>query len=276
MKNIYKAFLFLIISAVTFLACSKKENKIYFEGGTAPALSSSVSGNIPLSFANKDNQAIKLSWTNPDYRLTTGVSSQDVSYTIEIDKSGANFTNPNKQTLSVSKEMSKTITQGELNDYLLNQLQLVPGTPHNIEIRVKSTLPNNSAALASNILKFTVTPYSIPPKVAPPSTGKLYIVGNATTGGWNNPVPVPSQEFRMVTPTLFEITLPLIGGNFYLLLPLNGDWGTKYGAMGGNGSNNPDGDDFKIQGGDFIAPAVSGTYKITVDFQRGKFTVTKI
>lgn len=276
MKNISKFILLSALIAVIISSCKKDENRIYFEGGTAPVLSASVTGNIPMSFVNKDNVAVKLMWTNPSYKFTTGLSSQDVFYQIEIDTTGANFTNPKRQTVSVSKDMSKTFTQGELNDYLLNQLQLVPGMSHNIEMRVKSTLSNNNAVLLSNVLKFTVTPFAIPPKVAPPSTGKLYIVGSATNGGWNNPVPVPTQEFKAISSTLYEITVPLIGGNFYLLLPLNGDWGTKYGAIGGNGSNNPDGDDFRMGGGDLIAPAVSGTYKIQVDFQRGKFTVTKI
>ncbi|MEK7199408.1 MAG: hypothetical protein AAB212_05760, partial [Bacteroidota bacterium] len=69
--------------------------------------------------------------------------------------------------------------------------------------------------------------------------------------------------------------IALSGGNSYLFLPVNGDWGAKYGAIGANNSNNPDGDDFKPGGGDMLAPAVSGNYKISVDFQRGKFTVTK-
>ena len=276
MKKISKFILLSALVTTIIGSCKKDENRIYFEGGTPPVLSSSVTGNIPMSFINKDNQAVKLTWTNPDYKFTTGLSSQDVSYQIEIDTTGSNFTNPKRQTVSVSKEMSKSFTQGELNDYLLNQLQLVPGMPHNIEMRVNSNLPNNNAVLNSNVLKFTVTPFAIPPKVTPPTTGKLYIVGSATNGDWNNPVPVPSQEFTKISNTLYEITLPLKGGGMYLLLPLNGDWGTKYGAIGGNGSNNADGDDFRMGGGDLVAPAVTGTYKIQVDFQRGKFTVTKI
>jgi hypothetical protein len=276
MKKISKFILLSGLIATIIVSCKKDENRIYFEGGTPPALSSSITGNISLSFVNKDNVALKLMWTDPDYKFTTGLSSQDVTYLIEIDTTGASFTNPKRQTVSVSKEMSKTFTQGELNDFLLNQLQLVPGMSHNIEMRVKSTLTNNNAILNSNVLKFTVTPFPIPPKVAPPTTNKLYIVGSATNGDWNNPVPVPSQEFTKISNTLYEITLPLKGGAFYLLLPLNGDWGTKYGALGGNGSNNPNGDDFRMGGGDLIAPAVTGTYKISVDFQRGKYAVTKI
>lgn len=276
MKKISK-FLFLLALVTTMIwSCKKDENKIYFEGGTPPVLSSSVTGSIPLSFVNKDKEALKLIWTNPNYKFTTGLSSQDVSYQIEIDTTGANFTNPKRQTVSVSKEMSKAFTQNELNDFLLNQLQLIPGMPHNIEMRVKSTLSNNNGLLSSNVLKFTVTPFAIPPKVAPPTTGKLYLVGSASPGGWNNPVPVPNQEFKILSSTLFELTVTLTGGGSYLLLPLNGDWGVKYGALGGNNSNNVDGDDFRMGGGDLLAPAATGNYKITVDFQRGKFTVTKL
>jgi hypothetical protein len=104
----------------------------------------------------------------------------------------------------------------------------------------------------------------------------LYIVGSATPGGWNNPVPVPNQEFVQKSPTLYEITVPIIGGNSYLLLPVNGDWGAKYGGLGANNSNNPNEDDFKAGGGDLLAPTTSGNYKIEVDFQKGKFKLTKL
>ncbi|WP_158249119.1 hypothetical protein, partial [Pseudomonas sp. GW460-R15] len=82
--------------------------------------------------------------------------------------------------------------------------------------------------LYSSILTFNVTPYNPPPKVALPSTGQLFLVGSATAGGWNNPVPVPSQQFTQVSTTLYTITVPLTGGQKFLFLPKNGDWGHKY------------------------------------------------
>jgi hypothetical protein len=103
----------------------------------------------------------------------------------------------------------------------------------------------------------------------------LFIVGSATPGDWNNPVPVPSQEFTKVSPTLYQITIPLTGGGSYLFLQVNGQW-VKYGFTGPGNSNNPDGDDFMPEGGDFIAPAASGNYKIEVNFQTGKFKLTKL
>lgn len=291
MKNIFKSLVLSSLLVTTLWSCEKDENKDYYEGGTPPVLTASVNTTIPLADATKGNEAISLSWTNPDYKFTTGLSSQNVTYQLEIDTTGANFTNPKKVTVSVNNDLSKRFTQGELNDFLLNTLVLKPGQPHNIEFRVTSTLINNSVPLYSNVLKYVITPYAIPPKVTPPGTpvgnpptdwinGHLYIIGNATPGGdatgWNNPVPVPSQEFTKISSTLYEITIALIGGKNYLLLPVNGDWAVKYGAMGANSSNNPDGDDFKMGGGDLISPAASGNYKIVVDFQRGKFTVTKL
>lgn len=280
MKNIFK-LLFLSVLFFALWSCEKDENRNYLEGGIAPVLSASQTADIPLSFATKDEEAIKLSWTNPDYQFTTGVSSHSVAYQIEIDTAGSNFTNPQKQTVTVSSDLSKSFTQELFNDYLLNQLVLKPGTPHNIEIRIKSFLENNSALLVSNVLPFTVIPYAIPPKVPPPTTGHLYIVGNATPGGdasgWNNPVPIPSQEFTMISPTLYEITIALIGGKEYLFLPLNGDWGHKYAVADNTVPGLSAGGDFKYDASDnFPGPDASGNYKISVDFQRGKFTVTKL
>lgn len=256
-----------------FWSCEKDENKIFFEGGTAPVLTSTATTTVPLSFANKDNQAMKISWTNPNYAFTTGVSSQDVSYEIQIDTTGANFTNPKKKSLSVSKDLSYTFMQSEFNDYLLNTLELTSAKEHNLEIRVKSTLGKDAGVLYSNVLKLKATPYAIPPKVEPPSTGELYIVGSAA-GSWDNPVAnAGKQTFTKISPTKYELTLPLVGGGSYLLLPKNGSWDVKYGGTGANNTNNVNGDEFKMGGGDLLAPAGSGTYKITVDFQTGKYSV---
>nr|MBA2500941.1 hypothetical protein [Chitinophagaceae bacterium] len=68
----------------------------------------------------------------------------------------------------------------------------------------------------------------------------------------------------------------LTGGGSYLFLPVYGSWSAKYGYVGANNANNVDGDDFKAEGGDMLAPPTTGNYKITVDFQRGKFNVTKL
>ena len=151
---------------------------------------------------------------------------------------------------------------------------------HQLEIRVKSTLINSSVPLYSNVLKYTVTPYAIPPKVTPPATGNLWIIGSAVAGGWDNPIPSPydvTQKFTRVSETLYELTVPLIAGsgNGYKLIQENGVWGTQYHALDGTVFT---GGDFEQKDSDpqFPAPAASGTYKISVDFQRGKYYVVKV
>ena len=270
--------IFSLLTLILF-SCKKDEHKIYLEGGTAPVLSASVTGTIPLSFATQNNPAFTLSWTNPEYHFTTGTSSQDVNYTIEIDTAGANFTNPKKQTLVVSKDLSKSFTQSQFNEYLLNQLVLLPKMPHNIEIRVSSSLAGSNATMPSNVLKFVVTPYTIPPKVEPPSSGKLFITGSATPASWmgDGDPENTAQQFTQVTPTLYVLeSIALSGGNSYLFVPVYGNWNDKFGFDGSNNENNVNGDNFKKGGGDIKAPTTSGNYKIEVDFQRGKFTVTKL
>lgn len=277
MKKIVKQLFFLYLLVACFASCKKDENKVYFEGGTAPVLSSSVAtDSLPLSYSNKDKEALNLAWTNPNYSFNTGISSQDVSYQIEIDTAGANFTSLTKQTVSVTKDLTKSFVVSDFNGFLLNQLQLVPAVSHNIEIRVKSFLTNGSVAVYSNTLKYKVTPYAIPPVVNPPSTEKLFLVGDATNGGWNNPVPLPSQEFTKIDGLHFEITVAITGGKQYLFLPLNGDWGHKF-ACKKTADQSVDGGDFGYDFSDnFPAPAASGNYKISVDFQRGKYSVTKL
>ncbi|MEO6734311.1 MAG: SusE domain-containing protein [Ferruginibacter sp.] len=276
MKKISQLLCLALLLITVLSSCKKDENRVIFNKGTAPVLSSSIAATIPLAFLNASKEAINLTWTNPEYQFNTGVSSYDVSYQVEIDTTGANFTNPDKKTISISKDLGISISQNDFNDYLLNQLKLVPAMSHNIEMRVKSFLIGNTGILYSNILKFKATPYAIPPKIDPPSTGQLFIVGDATNGGWNNPVPMPAQQFTKKDALHFEITLALNGGKEYLFLPLNGDWGHKY-ACKKKADQSPNGGDFGLDLGDnFPGPAASGNYKIEVDFQRGKYTVTKL
>ncbi len=279
MNYISKYFLLAAVLVTGLWSCEKDENKIFFEGGTPPVLTASVSA-IPMSFTTRDEEAVIFSWTNPDYRFTTGVSSQDVNYQLEIDRAGANFASASKQTVAIKSDLQLRLTQTQLNDYLLNQLILTPDTPADIEVRLKANLGANAVTLLSNVLRFSVTPYSIPPKVAPPSSGTLYITGSATPASWQCACGEPellSQKFNQISPTVYELpSITLTGGGSYLFLPVYGSWSAKYGYVGANNANNVDGDDFKAGGGDMLAPPTTGNYKITVDFQRGKFTVTKL
>jgi hypothetical protein len=278
MKNISKyMFLFFLLTTLVW-SCSKDEKKIYLEGGTAPVLTATKTALI-LTDETKTEEAVTLSWTNPNYMFTTGVSSQNVTYVIEIDTTGANFTNPNKQSIAINGDLSQKFTVGGLNNYLSNGLLLKTGMSHNIEVRIKASLINNSAVLYSNVLKMTATPFMPPPKVAVPTEGTLWLVGNAAAGGWNNPLLSPYDVTQKFTQdpnvyTLYTLTVDMLGGGGYKLVQKMGVWGTQYHALDGSVLS---GGDFELKDSDpqFPGPAAAGTYKVTVDFQLGKYYVVK-
>jgi hypothetical protein len=123
-----------------------------------------------------------------------------------------------------------------------------------------------SSGLYSIVVNFATNSYTVTPV---PSN--LYIVGDATAGGWNNPVPVPSQQFTQTSTGIFQISIPLTSGKSYLFLPVNGDWSHKYGGTSATGGTLLA--DGAVPGSNTPAPSTSGTYTITVNFVTQTYTV---
>lgn len=274
----YLRYITLAFTAMLFFAsCQKEENRIYFEGGTPPVLTASTT-NVVLQPGLEANTAVALSWTNPDYEFTTGVSSHDVNYTLEIDTLGGNFSSGVKYSTVIAKDLEKTYTVNELNSILGNTmlLQLNPRREYTLEMRVIASI-GSSLKLASNTVAIKTTPFSPPPKVEPPAEGNLWVVGDAFAGGWDNPIPSPydgSQKFTKVSNTIYELTVNMKGGGGYKLIQKQGDWGSQYHMLDGgtweSGTFEKRDSDPQFPG----APS-AGTYKITIDFQLGKYTVVK-
>ncbi len=261
----------LLIGAI---GCNKVENKVYFEGGTQPVISTNTQ-NVTLEAGEESKTAITFSWTNPEYRFTTGISSQDVNYTLEIDTVGGNFKSGAKFSTVISKDLSKKYTVGELNAILGNTmlLQLEPRREYNLEARVSSSINGAVQLLSSNKVTFKARPFPPPPKVALPDAATLWIIGNAAPSGWNMGGLNDAQKFTRVSSTLYQLTINLPGGGNYKLVQTIGVWGTQYRYLAGTW----DGGTFEKRDADpgFDGPPASGTYKMTFDFQLGRYTVVK-
>jgi hypothetical protein len=277
MKNIFQLLAFSVL-VFGISSCKKNETVDYYKGGTPPALTASAS-TISLEPGQEANTALVLNWTNPDYMFTTGISSQDVTYTLEIDTLGANFSSTKKATSVIAKDLTKTYTVGELNAILGNdmQLQLSPRRNYTLQLRITSSI-GSAVKLTSNVVSVTTKPFAPPPKVEPPTAGTLWIVGDACTSGWSNPLPSPydvSQKFTKISNTLYELTLNMPSGGAYKLIQEQGVWGTQYHMLTGGTWN---AGNFEKRDADpgFPGPPTSGNHKITVDFQLGKYTVIKL
>jgi hypothetical protein len=90
MKKFFKILTYVMFALPALQSCEKEENKVYLEGGTDPVLTASTNA-VSLTPGTETQPGITFNWTNPDYVFTTGVSSQDVTYTIEMDTLGSQF-----------------------------------------------------------------------------------------------------------------------------------------------------------------------------------------
>src|SRR5579875_1706511 len=100
MKTIYKVSIAVWLMLLCVTACQKDEQKVVYEGGTAPQLS--VAAGAQVKYADTGMVAVSLAWTNPDYMFNTGANSLNVSYNLQIDTSST-FNSANKKVITVSQ-----------------------------------------------------------------------------------------------------------------------------------------------------------------------------
>lgn len=268
MKSLLKIFTFVCV-AVAFASCNKVDDLPFYKSGDPGVLSAS-SLLIAPAVADSNSTALTLNWTLPSH----SIDSTAVKYVVEIDSAGRNF----------SKAFTKTVTgilgtsflAKELNAILLG-FGFAYDKAYDIDMRVISSYANNNEKLASNAIKVNIKTYKVPPKVIPPATKMLFLVGNASAGGWDNPVPAAAQKFTTIDSVTYEGTFYMNGGKQFVLLPVNGLWDTKYSVANNTLPGLDGGGNFGMNLNDNIpGPAKTGLYKIRVDFQRGIFSVTPV
>lgn len=276
MKKFLKLFLLAAMVTVLYTACDKVDKNPFYDNGKAVVLSSTKTSINPTA-ADSNNVAVTFSWTSPEY----ATAASNYKFVIEIDSSGRNF----------SKAVTKTVTGVSEASFIgkeLNAILLGYGFDFNkaydMDVRVTSSYANNNERYQSNVLKLKMTAYVTPPKVLPPTTNHLYMVGNATQGQWANPVPVPSQELVRVDSVTYGGLFNLNAAGEYLLLPVNTNtWNAKYGVPDKSLAGLSAGGTFGFHldpatefNDNFPGPATAGWYKMMYDFQGGRFTVTSL
>ncbi len=281
MKKTFIKIFSVVMLAATVASCKKDEAQSFFQGGTAPVLTASSTASQVLKKENKDNVALVLNWTNPKYQFSTGPSSQDVVYYLQVDTTGKNFTSAGMQELAIPKELTTTLTVKDLNGFL-SRMELKSGTEYNVELRIKSVISGGAAALYSNVIKIKLTPY-LDFAVEPPGTaaaqyndGNLWATGDAFASGWSNPLPAPyatTQKFTKKDVLHYELIVTFNASGGYKLIQEQGNWDTQYHALAPNDALSGV---FEKKNSDpqFLSPG-AGSYKIEVNFQTGKYTVTK-
>jgi hypothetical protein len=221
-------------------------------------LTPTPTGPFVLQVTNATNTAVTFNWNASPYGANT------IYYALQIDKEGGNFSQP--QVFKYGSSLTSKLTVSELNSAAI-AVGVIGGTTKNIECRIVtySGTTYTTPLVYSNTVKLNVTTFT-------PVPATLYIVGDATPGGWSNPVPTPSQQFTRLDDVSYSIVINLTAGKSYVFLPVNGSWDHKYGGTSATGGQLLA--DGAVPGSNTPAPATSGNYQIIVNFQTGTYAVT--
>lgn len=169
-------------------------------------------------------------------------------------------TNGDWYKYAVTNASAPGMAQG--GDFIVNAGQDIPGPAASGKYKIIVDFVTGKYAVTAITTNADSTPAA------------LYIVGDATTGQWANPVP-PAQQFTRKSSASFEITLPLQAAKKYLLLPVNGIW-DKYAVANSAAPGAKEGGTLVVNSGqDIPGPDVAGNYKIEVEFVRKTYKVTK-
>jgi hypothetical protein len=230
-----------------------------------PQISSpSANDAFVLSIGSLDAIAITIDWTDAVLASDLGI---DVNFTIQAAAAGTDFADP--FTIGTSTNGTTiTSTHSDFNAVAI-AIGLTPDIAGDMEIRIiaKNTNENgNVLERVSDVVTISVTSFSV-------SFPNLYMVGDATTPGWdnnnNNTVVFRNQD----VPNAYVYTGYFKAGAFKLL-ENKGEWHPQWGTNDGTtlAVSNPDGSN---EPGTFnVGTAGYYTYNFTTVAESGSFSVT--
>jgi hypothetical protein len=229
---------------------------------TPQITSPSANDAFVLSLSTSNETAITVEWTDLALSSTLGV---DINYTVEAALEGTDFAVP-VSLGTIENDTKVSSTHADLNAVAI-RIGLDPEISGNMNIRVvaKNTNSNgNVLERISEVLTISVTPYLNFPN--------LYMVGDATTPGWDNNNNNTPMFRNQDVPNAYVFTGYFKAGAFKLL-ETKGQWQPQWGTNDGSSlAVNPGGGS---DPGTFnVASAGYYTYNMTTVGESGSFTVT--
>lgn len=256
MKNIVKSI--LSIALVTSLISCEDEQDLFFltPEGSFEILTPTSGDEVVLNATTPLNPGVTLSWEDANY----GSTPTQITYEIEVDKTGDNFDTP--FTISSTTNTFITITSDVLNSAVVS-VGLTPFTQGSIDVRIKASVGSQSSQIQySNAINYLVTPYST-------ELPKLAVPGNHQ--GWNPPS-APRIASSAFGATDYEGYMWL-DGSFKFVAPDalgNFNWGnTDYGDDGSYTG-------VLVETGESDCNAVTGYYRVRANPSTGTYNVAPV
>ncbi len=274
--------LFACLAIVFMMACNKEAPLSNYLNGNPVEITLNRTQITPAA-SDSDRASLVIRFNNPQF--ATALSN--VKFVTQIDVRGNNFANP--LTSMVIGARIDSIQNKRINDFLLRR-GIAFGQLVDLQVRAIGSYANNNDQQLSQVVDLKFRTYRIPPQVTPPTTNKLFIVGDATDAWWNASLVnngisyLASQELLRLDATNYAAKINFVPGpgKAYLLLPRSDDagWDLKYAiaagappsaAFGGRFGHRPTSSMWDVN---FPAPPAGGWHTLRFDFQSGLYTVT--
>ncbi len=258
----------MLLAILVFTACDKAEKLPFYGEGVVTTLTAASTTVTPIP-ADSNKYSLVLNWTDPKYAQAPDL----YKFVIEIDSTTKNFTRA--YTRTVVGKLTDSIVAKDLNAAML-AWGFEFNKAYDLDVRVTASYGNNNELKYSNILKVKATPYKIPPKVALPTTFRLFVVGDGTEHGWsdNGGVINPTREFTRLDETTWAAIFNYSGSGSYKLWETWGGWSSSFRYVSGDAYAGT----FEKRDADpgWSSPNPGGPHKMTMDFQKGIFSVVKV
>lgn len=176
-----------------------------------------------LSIASLDAIAMTVNWADPVLASTLGV---DVEYTIETAAPGTDFAAPSALGV-VNNAETFEITHSDLNAIALG-LGIPADTAGDADMRIVARITNESGNIlvrTSDTVTVSMTPFNV-------TFPFIYLVGDATTPGWNNNNNNTPIFRSQTTPNSYSYTGYFNAGAFKML-EMKGQWQPQWGTNDG-------------------------------------------
>lgn len=259
MKNIVKSFLSIALVA-SLISCEDEQDLLFLTPeGSFEILTPTSGDEVVLNATTPLNPGLSLSWEDANY----GSTPTEITYEVEIDKTGDNFDSPFVLTSTTNTYV--TISSDALNSAVV-AIGLTPFTQGSVDVRIKSSVGSQTSEIQySTVINYLVTPYST-------DLPKLAVPGNHQ--GWsdaNNFESAPRIAASGFGETDYEGYMWL-DGEFKFLAP-NGAtfaWGnTDYG-------DNGDFSGILVETGESNCSAIAGFYRVRANTTDLTYTTTAV
>ena len=263
MKNIKNlSYLVLaVFSMILLTRCDDDSEQFVVTPANTFALAELTITDIELDPVNTSNEALTLSWVEPEYGLQVSVN-----YEVQFS-SDADFTNPAVGG-SITGNNTLSFTVNELNNAV--GLAGLPAFNWNtVYARVVSTLGTQKGEpINSNAISFNVYPYFNY------VFDDYFLVGDATAPNWNNNNNNPYLFRNPDNSDEFNFTGYFAAGHFKVL-QIKGFWQPQWGTddgttVGVNPGGGSDPERFPTAGGSGITTA--GNYSFTINFSTNTYS----